>query len=230
VSARARKHASRILPSITTWACLDWWAKCLSRNVLRASRAWDSPQPVQCTQLDPIGLAGGLNSYGFAAGDPVNFGDPFGLAPDLLILGDQLQTEIAELRKNNKKADSAFAALENSSELSVIEDGDATGCAICQYGAGNSFDALDQASMTTFAGVADHIRKTAPGVRGYAYVNRDAAAREGQTAASAAWHEAGHLWGIPTTGSLTVHPRGHGPTSPQVCPSQVRGIPGWYCQ
>jgi RHS repeat-associated protein len=31
------------------------------------------------TQPDPIGLAGGVNLYGFAAGDPVNFSDPFGL-------------------------------------------------------------------------------------------------------------------------------------------------------
>lgn len=29
--------------------------------------------------MDPIGLAGGLNLYGFAGGDPVNFSDPFGL-------------------------------------------------------------------------------------------------------------------------------------------------------
>ena len=33
------------------------------------------------TQEDPIGLAGGLNLYGFAAGDPVNFSDPMGLCP-----------------------------------------------------------------------------------------------------------------------------------------------------
>ena len=33
------------------------------------------------TQEDPIGLAGGLNLFGFAEGDPVNFADPFGLCP-----------------------------------------------------------------------------------------------------------------------------------------------------
>jgi len=32
-------------------------------------------------QADPIGLAGGLNAYGFGGGDPVNFEDPFGLCP-----------------------------------------------------------------------------------------------------------------------------------------------------
>jgi hypothetical protein len=35
----------------------------------------------QFTQPDPIGLAGGLNAYGFAGGDPVNYTDPFGLCP-----------------------------------------------------------------------------------------------------------------------------------------------------
>ncbi|HEX6746135.1 MAG TPA: RHS repeat-associated core domain-containing protein [Longimicrobium sp.] len=36
------------------------------------------PASGRFTQEDPIGLAGGLNVYGFAEGDPVSFGDPFG--------------------------------------------------------------------------------------------------------------------------------------------------------
>ena len=37
------------------------------------------PPTGQFTQEDPTGLAGGLNLYGFAGGDPINFSDPFGL-------------------------------------------------------------------------------------------------------------------------------------------------------
>ncbi len=40
-----------------------------------------NPASGQFTQEDPIGLAGGMNLYGFAGGDPVNFSDPFGLWP-----------------------------------------------------------------------------------------------------------------------------------------------------
>jgi RHS repeat-associated protein len=36
------------------------------------------PKTGQFTQTDPIGLAGGLNTYGFADGDPVGNWDPFG--------------------------------------------------------------------------------------------------------------------------------------------------------
>jgi RHS repeat-associated protein len=61
-----------------------YWGSLLSQQVdgsklqyLR-NRYYD-PATGRFTQEDPIGLAGGLNLYGFAGGDPVNFSDPFGL-------------------------------------------------------------------------------------------------------------------------------------------------------
>jgi RHS repeat-associated protein len=43
-----------------------------------------NPHTGTFTQEDPIGLAGGLNLYGYAGGDPVNFHDPFGLCAEEL--------------------------------------------------------------------------------------------------------------------------------------------------
>jgi RHS repeat-associated protein len=48
------------------------------RQLYRRERYYE-PTSGRFTQEDPIGLAGGLNLYGFAGGDPVNFSDPFGL-------------------------------------------------------------------------------------------------------------------------------------------------------
>ena len=47
-----------------------------------ARRRWHYDASVgRSTQQDPIGIAGGVNVYGFAAGDPISFSDPFGLTP-----------------------------------------------------------------------------------------------------------------------------------------------------
>jgi len=43
----------------------------------RRNRYYD-PQSGRFTQIDPIGIAGGVNAYGFAGGDPVTYADPFG--------------------------------------------------------------------------------------------------------------------------------------------------------
>jgi RHS repeat-associated protein len=51
-----------------------------AQTLYRRYRVYD-PLTGRFTQEDPIGLAGGLNLYGFANGDPVNFSDPFGLCP-----------------------------------------------------------------------------------------------------------------------------------------------------
>lgn len=47
----------------------------------KRNRYYD-PASGRFTQVDPIGLAGGLNAYGFGGGDQVNYSDPFGLCPE----------------------------------------------------------------------------------------------------------------------------------------------------
>jgi RHS repeat-associated protein len=54
-----------------------------SGQLYMRNRYYD-PQTGQFTQPDPIGLAGGMNVYGFAAGDPVSYSDPYGLNPCLI--------------------------------------------------------------------------------------------------------------------------------------------------
>jgi RHS repeat-associated protein len=49
-----------------------------SGQIYKRNRMYD-PATGQFTQTDPIGIAGGLNTYGFAAGDPVSYDDPYGL-------------------------------------------------------------------------------------------------------------------------------------------------------
>ncbi|HYW13389.1 MAG TPA: RHS repeat-associated core domain-containing protein [Longimicrobium sp.] len=64
-----------------------WWGGLVdgmrdaSGQMYMRNRYYD-PATGQFTQQGPIGLAGGLNSYGFAAGDPVSYSDPYGLCPN----------------------------------------------------------------------------------------------------------------------------------------------------
>jgi RHS repeat-associated protein len=65
-----------------------WWGSLMdnkrdgSGKLYMRNRYYD-PETGRFTQEDPIGIAGGLNLYGYANGDPVNFSDPFGLSPCL---------------------------------------------------------------------------------------------------------------------------------------------------
>ncbi len=51
-----------------------------SGQYYRRNRYYDSSTG-RFTQEDPIGLAGGINLYGFANGDPISYSDPYGLCP-----------------------------------------------------------------------------------------------------------------------------------------------------
>jgi RHS repeat-associated protein len=65
----------------------DWFGSLIqdkadeSGLIYMRNRYYD-PATGKFTQEDPIGLAGGLNLYGFAGGDPINFSDPFGLCEE----------------------------------------------------------------------------------------------------------------------------------------------------
>ena len=72
----------------STWPEWSWLGTVLDGKTdagtglqYKRNRYYD-PASGRFTQTDPIGLAGGLNAYGFANGDPVNFSDPFGLCVD----------------------------------------------------------------------------------------------------------------------------------------------------
>ena len=83
------RHASdaRTSPPAGT----HWWGSLITEQrdatglLYRRARYYD-PQTGRFTQTDPIGLAGGLNLYGYGDGDPVNNADPFGLCPSCAML------------------------------------------------------------------------------------------------------------------------------------------------
>jgi uncharacterized protein RhaS with RHS repeats len=67
----------------------------------------------QFTQPDPIGLAGGLNLYGYAGGDPVNRSDPFGLcAQD----ADSVLVDVKQCVAGEEVDGKAWAVFTNTEE------------------------------------------------------------------------------------------------------------------
>jgi RHS repeat-associated protein len=99
-------HQDANAPDIVTWAggLVDGMRDESGQMYMR-NRYYD-PATGQFTQPDPIGLAGGLNSYGFAAGDPVSYSDPYGLRVEFT--GDdarQLWNELARRANTARLSD-----------------------------------------------------------------------------------------------------------------------------
>jgi RHS repeat-associated protein len=74
---RATRNRSLIGPPAWMGTLIDGMRDNSGQMYMR-NRYYD-PASGRFTQEDPIGLAGGLNAYGFAAGDPVSYQDPYGL-------------------------------------------------------------------------------------------------------------------------------------------------------
>lgn len=73
----------RVVGPITAawWGSLTQDQRTETGQLYRRNRYYD-PQTNRFTQEDPIGLAGGVNAYGFGDGDPVSYDDPYGLCAD----------------------------------------------------------------------------------------------------------------------------------------------------
>jgi len=86
---------------------LVWW-----RN------RWYDRGVGQFTQEDPIGIAGGLNLYGYANGDPINFSDPFGLcvSEDEAHDDDMCRATVALLRQVAEAAGDKGAAFAEAAD------------------------------------------------------------------------------------------------------------------
>lgn len=72
---------------LTAPAPIGWFGSLLDNKTdangqLYMRNRYYDPATGRFTQQDPIGLAGGLNLYGYANGDPINLSDPFGLRAD----------------------------------------------------------------------------------------------------------------------------------------------------
>jgi RHS repeat-associated protein len=70
----------------STWYYTESWVGSLllhsrdpSGQYYRRNRFYDGTSG-RFTQEDPIGIAGGLNVYGYANGDPISYSDPYGLS------------------------------------------------------------------------------------------------------------------------------------------------------
>jgi len=81
--------------------------------MLRSRRFWRRVGP--STQRDPIGLAGGLNQYGYAGGDPVNFSDPFGLK--ITFLGKNNMDAMRRLLRGS----ATFRAMVNALQTAPVD-------------------------------------------------------------------------------------------------------------
>jgi RHS repeat-associated protein len=85
----------------------------------RRNRFYD-PRSGRFTQEDPIGLAGGVNSYGFAEGDPVSYRDPYGLSSDTVFYDTpEVRKEVAEAAAHSPEIAATIDLLNHDRHVTV---------------------------------------------------------------------------------------------------------------
>src|SRR5687768_3076629 len=103
------------------------------------------------TQPDPIGIAGGLNLYGYGNGDPVNFRDPFGLCPWCAVAGAGSEWPLrpAQWRSGDFNGMAVMAAGASGAVAGLIPGG---GAALTRIAGGAASGLLDAVLMGSARG------------------------------------------------------------------------------
>lgn len=117
------------IASPSTWAHFSYsgWFGSLAQDQMdatgqlyRRNRYYDASAG-RFTQEDPLGLAGGLNLYGFAGGDPVNFSDPFGLcSPEDKKRGNCTQADVGPTEITGVGREQIVHEAERESAITIV--------------------------------------------------------------------------------------------------------------
>jgi RHS repeat-associated protein len=157
---------SRLLKRQTVYGPISWMgslvqdAQDASGLMYRRNRYYD-PQTGKFTQEDPAGLAGGINAYGFANGDPVGYSDPYGLKADECdpprtdcSVAQQVndateQTVVTVLNKTGEVGSSIYDFLDRSGHWLLREGAIQLGIGIATEGGSIAAEALVSATRGT---------------------------------------------------------------------------------
>jgi RHS repeat-associated protein len=110
---------------------MNWFGSLIEQKqdangLLYMRNRYYNPHTGTFTQEDPIGIAGGLNLYGYAGGDPVNFHDPFGLCPERLRVNGRCPGNLSITQYNRLEAGARndMRAAAGAMYLSMLEQGE----------------------------------------------------------------------------------------------------------